>query len=123
MSVIKNLVISDSKNSASWSHNEHSIVINLENISQAIEDTVHNKVIVAICRGKYPYQIKVFSPEGNEEFAFKEPEPFEFYYLKKHSSYGVSIICTSDMPVDGRMDWQFEIDYKTGQLKRSAPSY
>ncbi len=123
MSDVSNLIISDDKARVSWNYSGNVIEISAKDIGQAIEDTVHGNIVVSLCKGEYPYQIKVFNAAGKVRFTFDEPKQFEFYYLKPHSTFGVSIVCTSDEPVDGRMDWQFEIDYKKGELRRAAPSY
>jgi hypothetical protein len=123
MSDVSDLFINETKTKVSWNYAGNRIQIIADDIGQAVEDIVHEKIIVSLCKGEYPYQIKVFDVTGEELLSFGEPKPFEFYYLKQHSTFGVSIICTTEEPVDGRMDWQFEIDYKKGELKRSAPSY
>jgi len=123
MSKVRDLTVSEAKTSVSWTYLGDGVEVNAKNIGQAIEDEVHGKVVISLCKGRYPYQIKVFELTGEEQFSFDEPRPFEFYYLKQHSRFGVSVVCTTDEPVEGRMDWQFEIDYKAGQLKRVAPSY
>lgn len=122
MNKINELTVNNSKNSVHWIYAGNKIQISADNIGQAVEDTIHEKVLVSLCKGKHPYQIKVYALTGEELLSFNEPELFEFYYLKQHSSYGVSIVCTADEAVDGRMDWQFEINYETGQLIRVAPS-
>jgi hypothetical protein len=123
MSNVSNLIVNETKTAVSWSYAGTDFRFSAQNIGQAIEDAVHERVIISLCKGEYPYQIKVLKWTGEEQFSFDEPKPFEFYYLKKHSIFGVSIVCTSDKPIDGRMDWQFEVDYEAGQLKRVAPSY
>jgi hypothetical protein len=123
MGEVRNLAINEARTSVSWTYDEKEIQINAENIGQCMEDKIHGKIIVSLNKGEHPYQVKVFEITGEQLFLFDDPKPFEFYYLKEHSQFGVSIVCVSDEPVDGRMDWQFEVDYETGQLKRSAPSY
>ncbi|SMF14131.1 hypothetical protein SAMN02745866_00911 [Alteromonadaceae bacterium Bs31] len=123
MNTLESIKISEDKSNLTWTYNGEHVHINLENIGQAIEDKVQGKIVVSVCRGKWPYLIKVYSFSGEEIYSISEPKPYEFYYLKAHSDYGVSVICTSKESVDGRMDWQFVIDYSSGQLKRAAPSY
>ena len=117
------VIVNEEKTLVGWNHSGKKVEVKAADIGQAILDEIHGKVVISFCKGEYPYQIKVFDLAGEEEMVFEEPRPFEFYYLKKHSSYGVSIVCTTDEPVDGRMDWQFEIDYTAGELKRAAPSH
>lgn len=123
MSNISDLEVSESRNSVTWVNGVNRIQIELESCGQAIEDPLHNTVVISLLKGKYPYKIKVFDFSGDERLTLKEPDRFEFYYMKKHSIYGVSIICTTNEPVDGRMDWQFAIDYEIGRLDRVSPSY
>lgn len=123
MSDVTDLIVNDDKTEVSWAVSGKTIRVSAEDIGQVIEDKVHKKIVVSLCKSEYPYQIKVFDVSGKEQFSFDEPKPFEFYYLKPHSKFGVSIVCTINEPVDGRMDWQFEINYSKGKLERYAPSF
>lgn len=123
MSDTSDLIVNEAKTEVAWNYFGEKIQVSANNIGQAIRDDVNGKVVISLCKDEYPYKIKAFDLAGTELFAFDEPTPFEFYFLKKHSAYGVSIVCSTNEPIDGRMDWQFEINYKNGELKRVAPSY
>lgn len=123
MSLITDLKLADNKKSVTWFHDGREVNLTFSDAGQVIVDEVNQKIVVAICEGKYPKQLKVYSFHGDEECTLNEPKEFQFYYLQKNSSYGVSVICTTAEPIDGRLDWQFYIEYSSCTLTRFAPAY
>lgn len=123
MNSVKDLKISIEKHCVDWIYGNRKISIPLSNIGQALEDVVNKKIVVSVCEGKYPKKLKVFNFFGDEECVIEEPPQFQFYFLKENSTYGVSVVCSSPEPIDGRFDWQFFISYQKCELQRFSPSY
>jgi hypothetical protein len=123
MNLLENLQVSPSEGCVKWIYNSREVTIPLSTVGQALEDSVHQKVVVSVCDGKYPKLLKVFNFIGDEECTIEEPEQFQFYFLKEHSVHGVSVVCSSIEPIDGRFDWQFFILYPACELHRFSPSY
>ena len=123
MSLVKGLQVNSNKDCVTWHYNGQDVMIRLNAIGQALEDVVHQKIVVSVCDGKYPKQLKVFSLFGSEECTITAPEQFQLYFLQENSMHGVSVVCTSDEPIDGRFDWQFLVLYPSCELKRFSPSY
>jgi len=120
--MIENLHVDKNKYTVSWSSDRNSIVLIIPDVETAISDEVNRSVVVSINEGKFPTLIKVYDFQGNEIMTLKEPPSFEFYYIKKHTELGVSIICTTEQRINGRSDWQFGIDYEKKSLFRHCPS-
>ncbi|MEH6456035.1 MAG: hypothetical protein V7749_06920 [Cocleimonas sp.] len=107
----------------SWYSSGKIIELNIPNIGSALLDKNNNSIVVSILDGKYIKVVNVFDLLGNCLMELSEPEGFEFYYMQSKQDLGVSIVCSSDKRIDGRLDWQFLIDYKTKSLYRHCPSY
>ncbi|WP_394495539.1 hypothetical protein [Shewanella sp. ENK2] len=99
------------------------IELNIPNIGSAIRDKNNSSIVISILDGEYPKFLHVYDLLGNFLMELAEPEGFEFYYIKNNKSQDVSIVCSSEKRIDGRLDWQFLIDYEAKNLYRYCPSY
>lgn len=106
-----------------WCFNGKEIELKLPNVGTALLDKTHKSIVVTILDGKYPKMVVVYDLFGNCLMELDEPEGFEFYYIQCKPNLGVSVTCTSEKRIDGRLDWQFGIDYKKKSLYRHCPSY
>lgn len=123
MNLVKDLQINPTTDCVEWIYESQKIAISLSQAGQALEDKVNHKIIVSVTDGKYPKLLKIYNLFGDEECTVKEPQNFQFYFLREHSTYGVSVVCSSREPIDGRFDWQFFIAYPNCELRKFAPSY
>ncbi|GEM_PF-2165216 len=121
--MINNLNL-DSKNSiVSWENEGVQVSYNYKEIQNAI--IYEEKMIVFLLVGNEPTKRKILclSCHGDLKYSIYPPDGWFFSYITKHPTAKISVVCGSNIKVEGWYDWHFAIDPYNGNLKKHCSAY
>ena len=123
MTEINELIVNKETSTVEWKWRGSLISKNLTKIDQAMINKNDGVIYILFETENLPKSLALFSGDGTELARLSSPESFEFYYLTEYPEVGVSVVCVSRAPVDGRSDWHFVYNKDSHGLERHCPSY
>lgn len=78
-------------------------------------------VVVLLAPAAGPKRLLLLGTDGRLRVRVAAPAGYGFYYLEPLAD-GVSVVCCTDVAVDGWHDWRFAISPGSGELERIGPS-
>lgn len=109
----------------SWQYNNQFIEINCENLESSQIYFSNGIVIAIIAMSQNERMIKGFSLDGKLMFEKKPPEGYVFKYLSTANKLP-TVVCDggkTDADIYGRSEFHFEINTKTGEMKKINLAY
>lgn len=108
-----------------WIFDRNPINISLDGVNFIQAD--QERCLIFVLKNKdnenIPCKLNIFNEEGDIVAELNPPEGFKFYYLIPYPKLGVSVVCSTDNPINGWPDWHFGYDDQKRELYRHAPSY
>lgn len=123
MTEINEFIVNKEADTVEWRWRDDLILKSLPKIDQAMIDKKDGVIYVLFENENLPKSLVLFSSNGTELARLSPPQLFDFYYLTEYPELGVSVVCVSRVPVDGRSDWHFVFNKDKHSLERHCPAY